>query len=157
MAVPQDPSTLPAGATGFLRPGSGTPPETDPRAFRGALYAAARAAGGRVGEVVEREYPRTFHLATVVHGGAESVVLCHAHHPWVAFAAERREWYRDEFLPAPPWSGPFAAAGFAVLGAERLTVDLAGLDTSVLSPQERRQIRLYRTDTLGGALFNCWD
>ncbi|MFD7630134.1 hypothetical protein ACFV7Q_29615 [Streptomyces sp. NPDC059851] len=156
---------LPRGATGFLRPQEGLPlPETDPRAFRAALYAAARAACGRVGEVEERAYPRTFHTASVgVHGGAaertEHIVLCHAHLPWVAFVRERRDWYADPdgFLDAPPWAGAFAAAGFTVLTGGQLAVPLAGVDTAVLSPVEWRQVRLYGVTTLGGLLFNAWD
>lgn len=40
--------------------GEGPLPETELKAFRAALYAAARVAGGEVGEVEERVYPRTF-------------------------------------------------------------------------------------------------
>ncbi|MEU1128193.1 hypothetical protein ABZ371_32585, partial [Streptomyces sp. NPDC005899] len=80
-----DSCTLPRRATGFYRPKDGPLPETELKAFRTALYAAARVAGGEVGEVEEREYPRTFHTATVVGREVENVVLCHAHHPWVAF------------------------------------------------------------------------
>ncbi|MFF8833255.1 hypothetical protein [Streptomyces sp. NPDC015131] len=83
--------TLPRGATGFCRPKDGPLPETELRAFRAALYAAARVAGGTVGELEERVYPRTYHIATVVGHDGESVVLCHAHHPWVAFADVHRD------------------------------------------------------------------
>ncbi|MCX5375703.1 hypothetical protein [Streptomyces sp. NBC_00091] len=149
--------TLPPGATGFHRPQDGPLPETGLPAFRTALYAAARAAGGSVGEVEARAYPRTFHTASVAGRAGESFVLCHAHHPWIAFAAERRDWYRDEFLAPPPWSRAFAASGFTVLSGETLATPLSGVDTSALSPGERRQVRSYAIDTLGGLLFNAWD
>ncbi|MFI0741299.1 hypothetical protein ACH4PU_24955 [Streptomyces sp. NPDC021100] len=99
---------LPRGATGFFRPKEGPLPETDVRAFRTSLYAAARLAGGEVGEVEERAYPRTFHTAAVVGGAGgsagsgESVVLCHAPHPWVAFARTRQDWRQEKFLAPPP-------------------------------------------------------
>jgi hypothetical protein len=81
--------TLPRGATGFFVPKDGPLPETDLRAFRAALYAAARVVEGQVGEIEGREYPRTFHTASVVTRTGECVILCHAHHPWIAFAQER--------------------------------------------------------------------
>ncbi|MFE0735872.1 hypothetical protein [Streptomyces sp. NPDC058855] len=148
--------TLPRGATGFFTPGDGPPPETDARAFRGALHAAARAAGGRVGGMEPQEYPRSFHTASVVHRTGETVVLCHAHHPWIAFARERRNWYDAEFTAPPWWASVFADAGFVVLGAERLGLPLAAVDTSVLSRAEWRQVRTYGIGTLGGLLFNAW-
>jgi hypothetical protein len=149
--------TLPQGATGFFRPPDGPLPLTDQRTFRRALYAAARAAGGRVGEVEERTYPRTFHTATVIAGTDEYVVLCHAHHPWIAFAAERRDWYTEEFLAPPPWAHTFADLGFVVLGHAELTLPLSDVDTSGLDQGQWRAIRLYGITTSGGVLFNAWD
>ncbi|MFF5704896.1 hypothetical protein ACFY7H_20660 [Streptomyces sp. NPDC012794] len=149
--------SLPPGATGFVRPGGGPLPETGLSAFRTALYAAARAAGGTVGEVEARAYPRTFHTGCVTGGAAPAVVLCHAHHPWIAFAGQRRDWYRDGFLPPPPWSGVFTDAGFTVLSTGTLTARLGDVDTSALARAEWRQVRAYEIDTLGGLLFNSWD
>lgn len=148
--------TLPPGATGFFRPGDGPPPETDWRMFRAALYAAARAAGGRVGETEEQSYPRTFHTA-VIEGADERVVLCHVHHPWIAFATERRDWYTEEFLDPPPWARTFTDLGFVVLDRARLTLPLRAVDTAVLTPRDWRLIRSYGITTLGGVLFNAWD
>jgi hypothetical protein len=148
---------LPRGATGFFRTQDGPLPDTDLRAFRTALYAAARIAGGRVGEVEEQAYPRTFHIASVLDGTGESIIVCHAHYPWVAFAQERREWYNEEFLAPPSWAHTFAHAGFVVLNRERLTAPLSDVDTSVLTQAEWRQVRLYGITTLGGVLFNAWD
>lgn len=149
--------TLPRGATGFYLPKDGPLPETDQSAFRAALYAAARVAGGEVGEVEERVYPRTFHTATVVGREGEGVVLCHAHHPWVAFANARQDWYREGFLAPPAWAHAFANAGFRVLSSERLATPLSEVDTSVLTPGEWREIRFCGITTLGGVLFNAWD
>jgi hypothetical protein len=144
------------GATGFYRPKEGPLPETDLKAFRAALYAAARVAGGEVGEVEERVYPRTFHTATVVGREGENVVLCHAHHPWVAFAKARRDWYAEDFLAPPPWAHAFANAGFAVLSRERLATPLSGVDTSALTQGEWREVCFYGIPTLGEVLFNAW-
>jgi len=158
MAVEKDAAfTLPRGATGFFQPKDGPLPEIDQRAFRTALYAAARAAKGHVGEIEEQAYPRTFHTASVIRSAAHSIVLCHAHHPWIAFAQERRDWYTDEFLAPPPWAHSFAAAGFVVLTSEQLATPLSDVDTSALSQTEWRQVRYYDITTLGGVLFNAWD
>ncbi|MFF4319499.1 hypothetical protein [Streptomyces sp. NPDC001568] len=85
------------------------------------------------------------------------MILCHAHHPWIAFAQERRDWYRQEFCSAPPWAHAFTEAGFVVLSSEQLVMPLSDVNTSVLTPGEWRQVRLYDTTTLGGVLFNAWD
>ncbi|MEU0098409.1 hypothetical protein [Streptomyces sp. NPDC006267] len=148
--------TLPRGATGFFLPKDGPLPETDLRPFRAALYAAARIVEGQVGEIENQEYPLTFHTASVVDRTGESVILCHAHHPWIAFAQERRNWYSEEFLPPPPWAATFAEAGFVVLSTEQLATPLSDVDTSVLTKGEWRQIRSYGITTLGGTLFNAW-
>lgn len=149
--------TLPRGATGFFAPEDGPLPDTDLRAFRTALFAAARVAGGQVGDIEGQQYPSTFHTASVVDRTGESIILCHAHHPWIAFAQERRNWYSEEFLSPPPWASAFAEAGFVVLSSEQLATPLPHVDTSVLSQNEWRQIRLYGITTLGGTLFNAWD
>ncbi|MEH6373540.1 hypothetical protein V7793_04140 [Streptomyces sp. KLMMK] len=150
---------LPRGATGFFRSTEGPLPDTDLRAFRTTLYEAARLAGGAVGEVEECGYPRTFHSASILDGtgGGETVILCHAHHPWIAFAQERRDWYNEEFLAPPPWAHVFARAGFVVLGREQLVAPLSGVDTSVLTKGEWRDVRYYGITALGGLLFNAWD
>ncbi|MGP3975672.1 hypothetical protein ACTWQF_17000 [Streptomyces sp. 8N114] len=148
---------LPRGATGFFSPQNGPLPETDLRTLRTGLYAAARAAGGKVGELEERVYPRTFHTAAIVDDTGEHILLCHAHHPCIAFVRERRHWYTEEFLAPPPWARAFEQAGFVVLGREQLGMPLTDVDTSVLSQGEWREIRYFGVTTLGGVLFNAWD
>ncbi|MEU1418094.1 hypothetical protein [Streptomyces sp. NPDC005731] len=148
---------LPRGATGFYWPKARPLSETDPRAFRGALYAAARAAGGKVGRTEPQAYPRTFHTASVVDGTSEHIILCHAYHPWIAFARERRDWYSEEFVAPPSWAAAFARDGFVVLDCEQLTMPLSDVDTSVLTQGEWREIRFYGITTLGGVIFNAWD
>ncbi|MFK8845281.1 hypothetical protein [Streptomyces sp. Ac-502] len=148
---------LPRGATGFFRPKDGPLPETGLRKFRTALYAAARLAGGTVGEVREQAYPRTFHTATVTGRAGVHIVLCHARHPWIAFSPERRHWYGEEFLAPPAWAGPFTAAGFEVLRSEQLATPLTSLAPSALTEGEWREVRFYGITTVGGVLFNTWD
>ncbi|MFJ7333619.1 hypothetical protein ACIQUU_10280 [Streptomyces sp. NPDC101116] len=105
----------------------------------------------------EGEYPRSFHIATVVEGAGERVVLCHAHHPWIALARERRDWYTDAFLAPPPWARIFTDLGLTVRDRVQLTLPLSEVDTSVLTRDEWRPVRLHGITTLGGVLFNAWD
>ncbi|WP_306822846.1 hypothetical protein [Streptomyces sp. TLI_146] len=149
--------TLPRGATGFIHPKDGPLPKTDLRAFRAALYTAARVVAGEVGELEEQAYPRTFHTATIITRTDEYIVLCHAHHPWIAFAQTRRDWYEEEFLAPPPWAHVFTDAGFMALSFEQLATPLSNVDTSVLTKGEWREVRYYGITTLGGVLFNAWD
>ncbi|MFI0820417.1 hypothetical protein ACH4TX_29635 [Streptomyces sp. NPDC021098] len=148
---------LQRGATGFFRPQDGPLPETGLRTFRTALYLAARAAGGHVGEVEEQKYPRTFHTASIIRGDDEPVVLCHAHYPWIAFAEKRLDWYEGGFASPPPWCDVLSAAGFDVLTAEYLGTPLADLDSSGFSRADWRRISYFGITTLGGVLFNSWD
>ncbi|MCE7081867.1 hypothetical protein [Streptomyces sp. ST2-7A] len=148
---------LPRGATGFFRPGDGPLPEIDRRLFRTGLYEAARLAEGTVGEVEERTYPCTFHIASVLHDREESVVLCHAHHPWIAFVRERGLWFDTGFIDPPWWARAFSWVGFEVLDRLLLTTPLEEVDTSGLSREERSACRLYENTTLGGLLFNARD
>lgn len=158
MAVDKDAAfRLPRGATGFFQPKNGPLPETDQRTFRAALYAAARAAKGHVGEVEEQTYPRTFHTATVIEGTGEHVILCHAYHPWIAFAQERRDWYTEAFLAPPPWAHAFTDPGFVVLDRAQLSLPLSDIDTAALTQGEWREVRFHGITTLGGVLFNAWD
>ncbi|MFE2050983.1 hypothetical protein ACFXAS_21065 [Streptomyces sp. NPDC059459] len=105
----------------------------------------------------ERAYPRTFHTATVVGREGENIVLCDAHHPWVAFVKARRDRYGEAFLAPPPWAKAFTDAGFTVLSSERLATPLSDVDTSVLTQGEWREVRFYGITTLGGVLFNASD
>ncbi|MFC8175211.1 hypothetical protein [Streptomyces sp. NPDC057325] len=99
--------------------------------------------------------PDLLRAASVVDRTGESVVLCHAHHPWTALARERRNRYAEEFLP-PSWASTLAEAGFAVLRSERLALPLSDVDASVLTKGERRRIRSCGITTLGGTLFDAW-
>ncbi|MDX2650064.1 hypothetical protein PV341_42215 [Streptomyces sp. PA03-1a] len=149
--------SLPRGATGFYRPKDGHLPETDLGAFRGALYAAARAAGGKVGEVEKQAYPRTFHTASVRDGAEEPIILCHVYHPWIAFVQRLGDWQSEEFVAPPPWASSFEHAGFVALARRQLATGLTDLDTSGLSQSEWREIRYSGVTTLGGVIFNAWD
>jgi hypothetical protein len=145
------------GATGFRRAKDDPLPETDLQAFRAAWHTAARIAGGQVGEFVRQAYPRSFHTATAVDRNGTHVVLCHAHLPLVAFAAEQRSGNVDEFCDPPVWASVFAEAGFTVMSFQLLNLSLSQVDTSDLGPAEWMQIRHRRASRLGEVIFNSWD
>jgi hypothetical protein len=144
-------------ATGFRGAKDDPLPETDLKAFRAAWQTAARIADGQVGEFVRQTYPRSFHAATVADRNGTHVVLCHAHLPLVAFAADQRPGYVDEFHDPPVWSNIFADAGFTVMSVHVLNSLLSQVDTSDLRPAEWVQIRAWRATRLGEVLFNSWD
>jgi hypothetical protein len=78
MAVDEDAaSSLPRGAPVFFRAGRYRKP-TSGRCGQRRMQPPGRPEG-RVGEVVEQTYPRTFHTATVFKGTGECVILCHAY------------------------------------------------------------------------------
>ncbi|MEW2133032.1 hypothetical protein [Streptomyces sp. NPDC005435] len=149
--------TLPRGATGFRDRHDDPLPETDRSAFRTALHAAARAGGARVREVTEQRYPRNYHSATVTDRAGEWTVLCHLHHPWIAFADELRDVGVSGFVAPPGWTAAFSDAGFTVLGAGLLMSPLSTVDTSALTAFDRDEIRHHRAGTVGDVLFNSWD
>ena len=148
---------LDKGATGFRGAKDDPLPETDLQAFRAAWYTGARLAGGKPGELVRRTYSGSFHTATVHHRDGTQVVLCHAHLPLVAFAADQRQGCLDEFLDPPAWSDAFADLGFTVLAPALLNSPLSAADTSGLSRAEWVQIRAWRATGVGEVLFNSWD
>ncbi|MEV4921410.1 hypothetical protein [Streptomyces roseoverticillatus] len=132
-------------------------PSIDPRACRATWHAAARAAGGRVEDFVEQEYPQNFHSASISNRNGTHVALFHAHYPLVSFVGDRRYWYTDEFQEPPAWATVLIGAGFVVLSAAQLLSPLEESDTSALSKAEWRQIKHWRPQSLGATLFNSWD
>ncbi|MGW5878067.1 hypothetical protein ACWFMI_16135 [Nocardiopsis terrae] len=149
---------LERGATGFRDRGEAELPRTDPAAFRGACWEAARRAGGTVGGP-DGAGVAGFLSATIRCGAREHVVLGHPHLRVVAFA--------DAPVvpggPVPVFNGPpgwavgFEVLGFDCLTAEELGTPLSEADLGALSRAEHAQIRHWRPDTVGELLFNSWD
>ncbi|WP_330353952.1 hypothetical protein [Streptomyces chartreusis] len=156
MAGPGDGFRLMRGSTGFFTSGDPDIRRTDPRACRTAWYAAARAAGGRVGEFEARQTAQTFHTATIERPDGRCVALFQAYTPLVAFVDEPHDWYTDQFREAPAWAAGLGDFGFTVLSAAVLLSPLSSADTSALSAVERRQIDYWRPEAVGAVLFNSW-
>ncbi|MFB8778078.1 hypothetical protein VSS16_36185, partial [Streptomyces broussonetiae] len=87
------------------------------------------------------------------------IVLCHAHHPWIAFTADRRDGHAEDFTAPPQWARVLSQVGFGfeVLDHTQLNPPLSALDSSLLSEFEWRQAHHHDTTTQGGVLFNTWD
>ncbi|WP_376736501.1 hypothetical protein [Streptomyces broussonetiae] len=86
-------------------------------------------------------------------------MLCHAHHPWIAFTADRRDGHAEDFTAPPQWARVLSQVGFGfeVLDHTQLNPPLSALDSSLLSEFEWRQAHHHDTTTQGGVLFNTWD
>lgn len=145
------------GATGFRGAKDDPLPETDLRAFRAAWHAAARLADGQTGAFVRQAYPRSFHTATVAERNGTRVVLCHAHLPLVAFAADQWQGHTVEFRDPPIWAHVFTDAGLTVMSEQLLNMPLSQVDTSELGQAEWTQIRAWHATRVGEVLFNSWD
>ncbi len=116
---------------------------------RGAAR-VARAAEGRVGRQRNRRILVRSTRRRSSRAQAECIILCHAHHPWIAFAQERRDWYTEEFLAPPLWAHTFADLG--IRGARPRTASPCRSRTSTRrsSPgPEWRQIRSLRHHHIG--------
>ena len=148
---------IPAGSTGFRSRKAPPWPLVDLKHLRAAWHTGARLAGCKVGELVEQSYPEVYHTATMVGRDGLHIILCHMHHPLVAFVAVRRDWYTTEFIDPPAWATAYSAVGFEPLDADLLLAPFDDADTSQLSAEDWRQIRYWRPPTLGAVLFNRWD
>lgn len=149
---------LERGATGF----GGHEPErsaVDIRLFKTGCYTASRAANGVVEQFAEREYPGSFHFAVIATHADRLRVLCHATHPWVAFAEDGTGSWADPgvFIDPPPWTGVLADLGFTLLSRELLNTPLDETDTTALAKAEWSQIRYWCPPNVGRTLFNGWD
>ncbi|MGW2146084.1 hypothetical protein ACWCOT_17390 [Nonomuraea bangladeshensis] len=148
---------LERGVTGFRHVSEPPVPETEPRRCRRAWSAAARRARGQVGDFAEREYPQSFHSATINDRDGAHLALFQAQVPLVAFVSDRRWAYSDEFLDPPAWAVALSPFGFTVLGTSLLMSPLTKVDTTALSAAEWREIEYWKPKTLGELLFNAWD
>ncbi|MBT2448918.1 hypothetical protein J7F03_17825 [Streptomyces sp. ISL-43] len=148
---------LERGATGFRHISEPPLPDTDIDACRAAWHAAARAAGGQVGDFVEQRYPQNFHSATITDQDGTHVALFHAHHPLIAFVDERRYAFTDEFQDPPAWAAPLTDHGFVILSASLLRSPFSEADASALADAEWNQIKYWEPETVGTVLFNFWD
>jgi len=150
---------LERGATGFRHGKDQELPAVDIRMFRAGCHAAARVAGGTVELIVERTYPRNFHSAVIAAAAGRLGILCHVHHPWIAFIEEGAGsgGYPGVFVDPPAWAGTFAEMNFTIMSRGLLDSPLSEVDTAALTTAEWSQIRSWRPASVGRALFNSWD
>jgi hypothetical protein len=150
---------LETGVTGFRHGKEPELPEVPVRRFRGACHEAARQAGGSVGQVAEKTYPRNFHSAVIVGSADRFAVLCNAVYPWVAFVEEGTGDMLSPgvFVDPPACAAAFTGSGFVVLSRRLLESPLSAVDTTALGKGERMQIRSWQPTSVGQAVFHSWD
>ncbi|MBB3101231.1 hypothetical protein FHR83_008959 [Actinoplanes campanulatus] len=145
---------LERGATGFRHGKEPDLPEVPLRRFRAGCHEAARRASGAVEQIRERAYPRNYHSAAIMAPEGRFVILCHAVHPWIAFAEEDDP---GTFSDPPAWATAYTDMGFVVMSRELLDSPLSDVDTTALGKGEWMQINSWRPESTGRAVFNSWD
>jgi hypothetical protein len=135
------------GVTGFRYGKAPELPEVSIRGFQGACYKAARATGGAVEQVVERNYPRNFHSAVIVGPTGRFALLCNAVYPWIAFVEEGTDGAAapEAFADPPTGSTAFTEMGFTLMSRQLLESPLSVVDTAALGKAKgRRSVRSAR-------------
>lgn len=149
---------LPAGATGFIRPGQAG--DYDARYFLAACHDAARRTGGTVTASQKPGGTPNFHAVVIAYEHERVAVLRHALLPLAAFAQVTRD---HVTLPPAFIDHPRLArivgetTGCLVLSAADLRQPPASADLSQLTAAEHEQIRYWEPATVGELLFNYWD
>jgi len=124
-----------------------------------AVYAAAQAAGAKVGEVRPAAgVTPNFHQVDVDFGSRTLVVLCNRHVPVVAFADQVDGMEIERFLGAPvDFAATMVASGFDVGDVAELNRRVTSGDLKMLSPTEQDQAKYWKPERVGDIIFNWWD
>ena len=137
-------------------------PTTEPvaaKSFKSACHAAARAVGGRLTEFRSPQVTPNFHIAHIAENGAMTAVLGHLAEPFVAFARPIDAIAMSaEFLDHEGLATAFRDySAFTPLDVELLNRPLTEEEIAGLRPQIVKELRYWRADTLGKAMFNWFD
>lgn len=149
---------LPAGATGFTRPGQAV--HYDARPFLTACHDAARRTGGTITTSQEPGVTPNFHAVVIAYGHERLAVLRHALLPLAAFAQAPRDHVAlpPAFIDHPRLAQIIGeSTGCPVLSTAELRQPLKPADLSQLTTAEHEQIRYWKPATVGELLFNYWD
>lgn len=129
------------------------------KAFKSACYAAANAISGKVSDFREPEVTPNFYVAHFAEGSASTAVLGHRVEPYVAFALPiEADAMSTEFIDHDGLARAFRDyTAFTPLGTETLNRPLTKADLAELRRPALKEIKFWRADTLGKAMFNWFD
>lgn len=145
---------LQTGITGF--DGSAEVPIAN---LKRAVYAAAQAAGAKVGEVRPADgVTPNFHQLDADFGSRKLVVLCNRHIPIVAFADRLDGMEIERFVEVPAdFAAGLATCGFVIGDVAELNRPVGSSDLETLSPAEQREVKYWEPKRIGDVIFNWWD
>jgi hypothetical protein len=145
---------LQTGITGF-----NTSAKVDAANLKRAVYAAAQAAGAKVGEIrlADGATPN-FHQIDVDLGGRALVVLCNRHFPVAAFTERVDGMEIERFSDAPDgFAAALAEYEFVIGDVAELNRRVTGDDLKMLSPAEQHEAKYWKPKRVGDIIFNWWD
>jgi hypothetical protein len=150
---------LPRGITGFWTAGQAAPPDIEQREFRGLCHTLARLTGGHLTGDVLVGRARSFRAVSIAYRDRGRAVLCNLCWPLVSVAEPIR---LDQAVPVfvrdPQLTEAIRRVSqFRALTPTELATPLADCDLSELGDAELAQIRFWKPETAGEAIFNCWD
>jgi hypothetical protein len=151
---------LPRGVTGIERRKEGAPSPTDFQAFRGHCYAASRAGGWSVREVLGPRQPIACNYALAVFARREETIAAALNgvFPLLAFAIPPAEGQVDlDFTDCPELGATFEQLGYTVLPSAELARRLTREMWQGLAPHEQKDIRYFRPRRVGDVIYNYWD
>lgn len=145
---------------GFRRPGDGDAAESvSAKAFKSACHAAARAAGGQVDEFRMPQVTPNFYVARILEKGGRMSVLGHMFEPFLAFARPLdADVMSVDFVDHERLAKAFRDnTEFSPLETRTLNRSLTSAELASLGPECVKELRYWKADTVGKAMFNWFD
>lgn len=128
------------------------------RDFRRLCHSAAGSTGRRVTRFIEAaELNVSFHQCVITDRTHEVTILCDRSLPLLALARTPAS-FPLTFVDDPALFGALGdVPGFEVFSRERLATPFSQVDVSAFKQVTAADVRYWRPETLGDALFNHWD
>ena len=144
---------------GFAGSDGGRAARIPEQEFKAACYAAAQAVGGAVTDFRAPDVTPNFYVAHIDAGGRETAVLGHCAEPYVAFAqpidpATNAATFVDHEALADAFR---QTSRFSPLTVATLSRALGSDDLDDLSAAVSKQLRYWKPESLGKAMFNWFD
>jgi hypothetical protein len=126
--------------------------------FKAACYEVAREHGAFVVGFPESVGTLNYYRCILRWRDVEFAVICNHAYPYIAFSPTTdAEELVLEFFDQPELGKSFEGVGFKCCRAEALDAPLQSSDTRQLRPSELADVRYWRPDKVGHAIFNWYD